>query len=430
MPNALLVADDLTGAMDTGHGFAASGRGVRVRLDPRGDGSTPGNGDVLAVDTDSRDAAESIAATAVSRAIERFPAALVYEKVDSTLRGNVVGEVDAAVAATGVDFAVVAPAFPAAGRTTEDGRQFVDGTPLADAGYGVDESDLRTIFARSQYPISHVGISVVEAGTDAIGDRIASVLTGDADDDPDPDRYGDDDRERPVLVLCDARTDEHLRAIATGAESLDHDACFVGSGGLANHVTVPGEPRPTAPAVSMRSGVLGVVGSANERTLAQLATLPDEVVVRLDPAAAVRDPEQTGRAALPDLRDRLDRLDRAVVTAATTASDVARAETVASEDGVDAGDRVSRALATAASGTVAASVPSGLVLTGGAVARAVLTTLDAGELALAGDAVVDGVPEGVVITGRAAGTRVVTKAGGFGDERTILNCLDALDRSI
>ncbi|PSP70175.1 four-carbon acid sugar kinase family protein, partial [Halobacteriales archaeon QH_6_68_27] len=84
------------------------------------------------------------------------------------------------------------------------------------------------------------------------------------------------------------------------------------------------------------------------------------------------------------------------------------------------------ALAAAAGGAVAGAQPGSLVLAGGAVARAVLTRLEAPELALTGRAIADGVPESVVASGPARGTRVVTKAGGFGDERTILNCLDAL----
>jgi len=114
------------------------------------------------------------------------------------------------------------------------------------------------------------------------------------------------------------------------------------------------------------------------------------------------------------------------VTAATGGADVETAERVAAETDTNASDRVETALSVAASGAVAASQPGSLLLTGGAVARAVLTRLEAPELALTGEAVADGVPESVVATGPARGTKIVTKAGGFGEERTILNCLDAL----
>ena len=422
MQNALVVADDLTGAIDTGHGFAARGRGVRVRL--RGERrDAPGQAverDVLAVDTDSREAAPAVAAEAVTRAIDAYPADLVYKKVDSTLRGNVVSEVDAAVAATDADLAVVAPAFPATGRTTEDGTHFVDGAPLAEAGYGVDESDLPTFFAPSRYVVEHLSLDTVASGAEAIHDAL-SAFPGD----------------QPVLAVCDATTDDHLAAVASGAAAVadeggaddnqgNRDVLFVGSGGLAKHVAVPGEARPTTVGAVGRPKTLGVVGSTNERTLVQLAAIPDEFVVKLDPAAAARDPEETGQRGAVRLKRLFERSDRAVVTAATSVADVERARTVAGETGADAGERVATALAAAASGAVAASQPGGLVLTGGAVARAVLTELEAPELALTGRAVADGVPESVVARGPAQGMRVVTKAGGFGSERTILDCLDAV----
>ncbi|MFB6140416.1 MAG: four-carbon acid sugar kinase family protein, partial [Halosimplex sp.] len=302
MPNALVVADDLTGAMDTGHGFAARGRAVRVRraaggdaidtdaagADAAGETLDPDGGDVLVVDTDSRDAAPAVAAAAVARAVDAAPADLVYKKVDSTLRGNVVAEVDAALGGTEADLAVVAPAFPATGRTTEDGRHLVDGTPLSDAGYGVAESDLREVFGRSEHAVARLDAETADAGAERVADRLAAAATGDG----------------PTLVVCDALTDAHLAALAEGAASLAEPPLYVGSGGLAAHVTVPGRPPDGATGVGSpadgaasdrrRSGALGVVGSVNERTLAQLAAVEDDRVVALDPAAAATDPDAAG----------------------------------------------------------------------------------------------------------------------------------------
>ncbi|WP_135364906.1 four-carbon acid sugar kinase family protein [Halosimplex halophilum] len=456
MRNALVVADDLTGATDTGHGFAARGRGVRVRRSVDADTADAGSGgdpapgadpvsetdaDVLVVDTDSRDADPGTAAAAVARAVETRPAPLVYKKVDSTLRGNVVAEVDAALAAAGAALAVVAPAFPATGRTTEGGRHLVDGTPLSEAGYGVAESDLRGLFAGSEYPVARLDGDTVDAGPSAVAARLADLAAAD----------------RPTLAVCDARSDGDLDAIATGAASLEASALHVGSGGLAAHVSVPGDPSDPPPDVSTdprRSGVLGVVGSVNERTLAQLEAVDDGAVVAVDPAAAVRDPASAGRAAAESLGALLDWHGRAVVTAATEPDDVAAAERAAGEIAGEgtaadslaadratgeiagegtaadslAADRVAAALAAAARATVEASPPAGLVLTGGDTAGTVLDALDAGEIALTGEAVAAGVPVGAVADGPAAGTRVATKAGGFGTERVILNCLDALGR--
>jgi len=427
--NALVVADDLTGAMDTGHGFASRGRTVHVHRSVTSEEPDAG-GDVVVVDTDSRDADPETAATAVARTVETVPAELCYKKVDSTLRGNVVAEVDAAVAASGADLAVAAPAFPATGRTTENGRHLVDGVWLSETGYGADESDLKGVFAPSAYPVVRLGLDTAATGAAAVAERLTEFASGD----------------EPALVVCDARTDAHLEAIADGAAAIDARPLYVGSGGLAVRVDVPGSPPSSARDAELdraNAGVLGVVGSVNERTLTQLAAVEDGLVIELDPAAAVRDPASAGRAVVDSLVDLLDRRERAVVTAATGDRDVAAAERAADEsvaaeritgqpDGADtagstAADRVATALAVAARETVDAATPGGLFLTGGDVAGTVLDALGAETIALTGDSVVEGVPEGVVADGPATGTQVVTKAGGFGGERTILNCLDTLE---
>jgi len=412
MTNLLVVADDLTGTLDTGHAFAAAGRGVSVTL-ASPDGIAPAGGsrdatDVLAVDTDSRYASPERAARGVEAAVSEVGADLVYKKVDSTLRGNVVAEVDATLDASKADVAVVAPAFPGTGRTTRGGVHRVDGTRLDEAGYGVEHARLRTFFAASRYPVVHLDLDVVAAGADAVGRALAA------------------ERDSTAVVTCDATTADHLAAVAAGAAALEGDVLYVGSGGLAKHVAVPGDPSPGRPPGPPDGGVLGVVGSVNERTLRQLGRVPATHVVKLDPAEAARNPDSAAESAVPDLREKLERHGRAVVTAATEPEDVERAEVAAREG--DAGDRVGRALALAATGTAAGTPLSGLFLTGGDVARRTLDAFDVASLGLAGRGVGSGVPEGWVADGSLEGTRLVTKAGGFGSPGVIVECLDYAGR--
>jgi uncharacterized protein YgbK (DUF1537 family) len=81
------------------------------------------------------------------------------------------------------------------------------------------------------------------------------------------------------------------------------------------------------------------------------------------------------------------------------------------------------ALATAAATVVDAGAATDLLLSGGAVARAVLDALGAEAVALAGRALDPGVPVGRVVGGDADGLAVVTKAGGFGAPGGIANWL-------
>ncbi|XVH31735.1 four-carbon acid sugar kinase family protein [Haloferacaceae archaeon DSL9] len=411
MTHALIVADDLTGAIDTGHGFAARGRSVRVVLSEGGVGrAVSDDPDALVIDADSRDLDAETAARTVRSAFRDLRVGIAYKKIDSTLRGNVVAEVDAAVDATGADIAVVAPAFPGTGRTTRAGVHYVGAASLADAGYGVDESALPEYFAASRYPVSHLDLDVVAAGGDAVRAALSAHL----------------EAGRPRLVTCDAVDDDDLAAVAAGAGAVDAAVLYVGSGGLAEHVAVPAASAGRSVPERRGDGALAVVGSVNERTLAQLAAVPDSEIVALDAVAAVRDPRSAARGATGAVVDRVRDRGQAVLTAARDASDVDRATDAAATLDVAVGDRISRALALATVETIGRVAPAGLFLSGGGTARACLDALSATQIGLTGDAVADGIPEGWLVDGPAAGTRVVTKAGGFGDDGAIVNCLNQI----
>ena len=138
----LIIADDLTGAADTAVQF--SKQGIRPalflttevgfdRLDPAIK--------VVAVNTESRhlpqgeafERVKSIAEKARRKGCRRF-----YKKIDSTFRGNVGAELDALMTAAGAPRLMLVPAYPAAGRTTRGGYQYVNGKPLHESAFSRD----------------------------------------------------------------------------------------------------------------------------------------------------------------------------------------------------------------------------------------------------------------------------------------------------
>ncbi len=131
----LVVADDLTGATDTGHGFAVRGFETVVRLDPEFEAPDAA---VIVVDTDSRYVSPAEAGNRVADVVSDIEAATVYKKVDSTLRGNLAAEIEAVMAAMDADTAAVAPAFPTNGRVTACGYHLVEGALITDTEAGND----------------------------------------------------------------------------------------------------------------------------------------------------------------------------------------------------------------------------------------------------------------------------------------------------
>lgn len=187
-----IVADDLTGALDTAGAFAASGP---VTVDLGGTRTTSAR---LCLDTDSRDAELSVAIGRTEAAFSRRDRpGLWFKKVDSLLRGSPVEETCAAFRAGGFRKVFFAPAFPDTGRVTVGGRQF-----------------LRTAAASIE-----VGPPLVEAFRSA-GLRTAHVT-------------GDDRLEACDVIVADVVTNADFQAALHRIELDVGETLFVGSGGLA-----------------------------------------------------------------------------------------------------------------------------------------------------------------------------------------------------
>ena len=137
MHNVLVIADDLTGAGEIagiGHRYGLPTRLVRGQLSK----FEPG---VTVVDTDSRLLSASDASEVVRRFVSKAPAGqyeLVYKKVDSALRGQILPELEALMGAFGRSAALVVPENPSRGRTIRAGEYRIDGALLQTTAFAND----------------------------------------------------------------------------------------------------------------------------------------------------------------------------------------------------------------------------------------------------------------------------------------------------
>ena len=191
-------ADDLTGACDAGAPFAAHGIETVVLLPDGGRSSIAAA--VTVLDTESR-GLESAAARARARAAAAWLAGgrprLLYKKVDSTLRGAVAAEVAGMLEGAGRARVLVAPAFPAQGRTVVDGIVHAGGRPADDTPIARDSTFPRTgasvlaLFgAAGPHPVATVPLATVRRGPAAVLARLsrfASAFVADAETDADLD---------------------------------------------------------------------------------------------------------------------------------------------------------------------------------------------------------------------------------------------------
>ncbi|MFH0302197.1 four-carbon acid sugar kinase family protein [Bradyrhizobium sp. 31Argb] len=125
MQQLRLLADDLTGALDTSAEFVGA-------LDPldvawRADSITDRHGS-FAIDSGTRElGAEQAFAIARELAPLLRGAGMAYKKIDSLMRGAWAAELNACLRSGFWDACIVAPAFPHEGRCTRAGRQFAKG---------------------------------------------------------------------------------------------------------------------------------------------------------------------------------------------------------------------------------------------------------------------------------------------------------------
>ncbi len=173
MPALLVIADDLTGALEAGAKFAGRGITALVTTRPRETADYP----VLVIDTESRHLPQEQAYRAVAAvACADFP--LIYKKTDSALRGNIGPELRAIAKACPDHAITYIPAYPAMGRTVKNGCLLVDGVPIHETAFANDpRNPVRNSLICSVLAGDFRG-SICEGETDTeIARAVAAALT-------------------------------------------------------------------------------------------------------------------------------------------------------------------------------------------------------------------------------------------------------------
>lgn len=248
----LIIADDFTGALDTGVQFAA--RGIKTRVVVGADAAlTHQNADVLVVDTETRHLPAAQAYAAVEGLVQRAKYAgfaYLYKKTDSALRGNVGAELAALLSVSSSRQLAFLPAFPQMNRVTKNGVQYIDGVPVTESPFGVDPFE----------PVRHAAVTDLLAEQTDLPAASFPALAAD----------GSVPAEDGILVF-DAATVDELRS--TGRALLNNGGLRVLAGCAGFGAVLPellglGGADVTCPALDPR--LLVICGSVNAITLAQL----------------------------------------------------------------------------------------------------------------------------------------------------------------
>lgn len=143
MLKLLIIADDFTGALDTGVRYAECGAITKVIVKKELDfyKADCEGVEVLVLNVESRHLEASIAYEIIRSVVAKakeYGVPHIYKKTDSGLRGNVESELVAMLYASGENFLPFVPAFPEMNRITRNGIHYIDGLRLQDSVYGSD----------------------------------------------------------------------------------------------------------------------------------------------------------------------------------------------------------------------------------------------------------------------------------------------------
>jgi uncharacterized protein YgbK (DUF1537 family) len=417
-----VIADDLTGANDTGVQFARQGARTIVPLDWHDLASLGRHADVLVLCTNSRGLPAGAAAQRAklaAQALRKARVAAIYKKIDSTFRGNIGAELDAILDIYPTRITLLTPSFPPAGRAVIDGTLTVDGTPVHRTSIGRDpvapvrQSHLPTLLrAQSRRSIHHLPLEILRARWPRASKAIRSWQPADGG-----------------LVVADAATAADLRRLARLITEEGLLGVTAGSAGLAAALSMalPWGRRAIRRLFPVEHPILLVVGSANPTSLAQVADFE-----RRRSAAVIRGEIREVLAGPERFRKELERVQGKASVAIHARRDTVI--TLAQQfDGRPAlhgrGSSARRkrvaALSPCASATLSEflgrcardltrqSRLGALVLCGGDIAVATCRALRADGIILGGE-VQAGVPWGRLVGGEYPNMPVVTKAGGFG----------------
>ena len=142
MIKLVIIADDLTGALDTGVQFSKKNISTIVTADLNfNTEEISKDADVIVIDTESRHISAVEAKKRVKSVLSKFDKKKIkffYKKTDSTLRGNIGSEIEGFMEGLDINEVSFIPAFPLNKRTVKDGILYVNDVKLSETQFAMD----------------------------------------------------------------------------------------------------------------------------------------------------------------------------------------------------------------------------------------------------------------------------------------------------
>lgn len=410
-----VISDDLTGANEIGLVLAEH---LKSNLVLNRTDSTVGLDPFIedyagvVVNLNTRDCSGQNAQRLVSKTLQNNPKLrnrLIYKKIDSTLRGNLIEELEAILDHHLADVIFLVPASPQMQRFTVGGYHLVGNQPVADTDYAGGLSVAGTSYLpdligrRPKYKVRSIGLSHLAAGFQSVGQLAMDFY-----------------QEGCRILICDACSQRDLWVIRDVILKSPLKILPVGSAALFQELFTLGHGSGEAPCMV-------ICGSLNHQSRVQIQKLVDLSIVgniQIDLNRALSEQRESEidrvvRLATVFFKEKRNLLIQTPGTpfSLNSKSGVTITDSLSSSIGQLLGIMVARLLKNIRI--------SGLILTGGSIAAEVIDQLDGkGIILVKGLSPV--VPVGRLTGGPYDGLRVITKGGGVGDKDILVRAVNYL----
>ncbi|GBF77982.1 hypothetical protein PA598K_06570 [Paenibacillus sp. 598K] len=425
-----IIADDLTGANDSGVQLAAHGLSTAVLFDMDEDGAK--RYEAVVYDTDSRAVSRETAyerVEAAARFLVQADFVNVFKKMDSTMRGNIGAEIDAVYDVLQPDFVMFAPGYPKNNRTVAGSTLYLKGVPVGETEIARDPKTPVTVSYLPELLGQQTSRAVGTITVDDLAQGQAHVLAKLA-------QYS----EREIaIVVVDSTEEQHLEQILSYVKQAPYTFVWAGSAGLANYLPAYYDlpTRPGQVDIAPNDGpILTVIGSVNKNSRAQLKQLLDKadaIGIPLDSAQAVASSEaqaaEVERVYLRALG--LAQEGKDVVLYSTGEPEhIAAAQRIGEARGwtaTEVSNEIVKALGAVCAPLLEQGYFTGVSMSGGDTAKQICERWGIKGFELQGELEI-GVPISTFLG--KEDLYVVTKAGGFGTEDVFIHAIQRLKGAV
>jgi D-threonate/D-erythronate kinase len=415
----LIVADDFTGACDTGVQFSRNHLKTIVIIGTDHFMESLEKCDVLVVSTESRfDDMKTAYTKAFNTGKIVLPGVIeyFYKKLDSTMRGNIGAEISGLMDALDIQHAFVVPALPKYGRTTVNGKVFINGVLLEETEFAADpknpvkESFVPKVIARQTDKKTAVIIyDYIHSGRQTLLEKLQHHLnTG------------------TQIIVFDAKEEKDIDMIASVISEINMKVLFAGCSGLAEHLAKYLEIKKG------RKSSIVIAGSVSEVTRSQIDFAVHYLPVRLvdiETENTFSDARSHEKEKILELvEDSVARGEDIIIRSAHSRDYVTKTFETGEQYGLDrfkVCETIASFLGEIAKEIIQNINVKGILLTGGDTAIKTAQCLNISGVILH-DEIVHGIPYGQFAGEEYKNIIVVTKAGGFGSEDSIFRVLNFL----